>query len=319
MTNNLITRYDARDYIKGDGHIVLSGVGINDWTPYFHFKELQKIGGFESDDCVIFSASEITDAEIDYLISVGKISQTTIDWFTSLGFMDSVNSDDGKPHFHSSPRYWGTLTGNGQNGNALQDPWNVGRKYGAIPWTDLPFDATITTPEQYFAPIPQNLLDKGQQFLMGVGGKNWIQFHWLYNDANGTISFPSLDADRFATPLQIGLNVGSDWNEVSPPVPPVGSPAGHSVTNIASSAQGEVIFDHYVPYVKTLGAGYPIPQVMQAVITITPPPPAPPAPVITNDTPAQAQQATSNWLSQLVAWLSSIIGSTIQGIKGRNK
>jgi hypothetical protein len=48
---------------------------------------------------------------------------------------------------------------------------------------------------------------------------------------------------------------------------------------------------------------------MQAVVTITPPPPAPPAPVITNDTPAQAQQATSNWLSQLVSWLSGIIGS----------
>ena len=298
----LKTEYRATDWIRGvNSPLNLSGTSINDWQPFFHFKERQDID-FETDDCVIFSASEITDAEIDYLISVGKIPQATLDYFTSAGFMDSVNSDDSKPHFHSSPRFWSVLTGNGQNGNNLYDPWDVARKYGAIPWTDLPFDSTITTPEQYFAPIPQNLLDKGALFLAQVGGKNWIQYHWISNN-NGTMPFAQIDLDRYATPLHIGINVGGDWNEVNPPLPAIGLPAGHSVTNIANSEVGEVIYDHYNPFIKTLLNGYPIPQVMQAVVTITPPPPIPTLP------PTPTVQQESNWLTQLVAWLNNLFPS----------
>ena len=321
--NCIINKYDECDWHLGDGNMPekMMGASVNDWTPYFHFMERQLID-FETDCCVIFSAQEIVDAEIDYLISVGKISQSTIDWFTSLGYMDSA-SDDGKPHFHSSPRYWSVLTGNGQNGNALQDPWNVARKYGCIPWTDLPFDSTITTPEQYFAPIPQNLLDKGQQFLLGVGGKNWIQFHWVYENFNAVLPSASVDSARYKTPLHIGVNVGTNWNQVEPSVPVVGSPAGHSISNIADAPNGESCLDHYQPFIKTLVNGYPIPEIMQAVVTITPPPPAPPAPVPTPATPTSpAQPVTvqeySNWLTAILKWLSGIL-STIQGAKGRKK
>lgn len=313
MEHNCIkTDFRPTDWIIGDGNIKLSGVSVNDWTPYFHFKEMQEIG-FDTDCCVIFSASEICDAEIDYLISVGRVSQQTIDWFTSLGFMDSA-SDDGKPHFHSSPRYWSILTGNLQNGNNLYDPWDVARKYGAIPWTDLPFDASITTPAQYFAPIPQTLLDKGQQFILGVGGKNWVTYHWLYNNVQGTILFPTLDADRFATPLHIGINVGTNWNQLEPSIPPIGSGPGHSVTNITNSSVGENIYDHYNPLIKVLGNGYPIPQVLQAVITITPPPPVvvPVIPVL--PTIIAPTQANVTLLTKIVSLYQQILAL----IQGRN-
>ena len=85
----LITRYDPRDFIKGDGNIPekLFAASVNDWTPYFHFKELQMINGYETDCCVIFSASEILDAEIDYLISAGKLSAQTLGTCVSRGWM----------------------------------------------------------------------------------------------------------------------------------------------------------------------------------------------------------------------------------------
>ena len=296
----LITRYDPRDFIKGDGNIPeeLFGASVNDWTPYFHFKELQMINGYETDCCVIFSASEILDAEIDYLISAGKLSAQTIEWFNQLGFMDAINSDDGKAHFHSSPRYWSVLTGNKNNGNALQDPWIAAQKYGAIPWTSLPFDASVANVTDYFAPIPQNLLDLGQQFLIGVGGKKWIQYQWCYNVPGGGIAFPTLDADRARTPLQIGIAVGNYWNQVEPNIQ--GGAPGHSITNYDSAPDGEAVLDHYIPFDKVLVNGYPIPQVLQAIVSINPPPPAPTLP----PNPTVPQEIS--WLTQIANWLRNI-------------
>ena len=308
----LITRYDPRDFIKGDGNIPekLFAASVNDWTPYFHFKELQMINGYETDCCVIFSASEILDAEIDYLISAGKLSAQTIEWFNQLGFMDSINSDDQKAHFHSSPRYWSVLTGNKNNGNALQDPWIAAQKYGAIPWTSLPFDATVADFTDYFAPIPQALLDLGQQFLLGVGGKKWIQYQWCYNISGGGIAFPTLDADRARTPLQIGVAVGNYWNQVEPNIQ--GGAPGHSITNYDSAPDGEACLDHYIPFFKVLVNGYPIPQVLQAIVTITPPPAPPAAPVPTPATPTSPAQPVTVpqlkvWLLALSSWLSNIL------------
>ena len=306
--NDLVTRYDERDYIKGVNSPVVTKAVLpsGDWTPYFHFNELQKINGFETDCCVIFSAQETTDAMMDYLISSGQISKELLGLFTSMGFMDSA-SDDGKPHFHSSARYWSALTGNGQNGNALQDPWNVARKYGCIPYTVLPFDASVT-PQEYFAKPSQTLLNLGQQFLAAVGGANWITYHWIFNQAGGTITFSAIDSERKETPLCIGVAVTDGWNADEPTPPPLGNPAGHSVTNFSRVPDGEEILDHYIPFQKLLVNGYPIPQVMQAVLTITPPPPAPlpPAPTIpANPTPAQAA-TWSTWLTKLATWLGLI-------------
>ena len=65
-----------------------------------------------------------------------------------------TNSLDGKAHFHSSPRFWGVLTGNGANGNNLPDPWDAARKYGVLPYEDLPVSSSMTVAE-YYASIPR--------------------------------------------------------------------------------------------------------------------------------------------------------------------
>jgi len=303
-THNCIKNdYRATDYIKGVNSPLTSQVNVpnGDWTPYFHFRERQEFT-WETDCCVIFAAQESLDAYMDYLISSGGVSAGTIEFFNQLGFMDT-NSDDGKAHFHSSARYWSVLTGNGQNGNNLYDPWDVARKYGCIPWSKLPFDAT-TTIQEYFAPIPQNLLDLGQQFLIGVGGKQWVGYHWIQN--GGACPFPAMDSVRQQSPLCIGVNVGTDWNEVEPPIPQVGLPAGHSIANFARNSAGELIEDHYLPFEKTLVNGYPIPQVMQPVLLIVPPPPAPTVPV---PVPVMTTQQDLTWLQALAAWLKGILGT----------
>lgn len=176
---NLITRVDPRDYVLGDGHIPLKG-GNPDWTGNYWFDELQKIGGFETDCCVIFGEQESFDAQVDRLIQQGQISQSILDWFTLNGYMDSVNSSDGKPHFHTSERFTAYNTGNQFNGNAGQDGWIAMQTYGCIPWSDWPFDSNITQ-ATYFEKPPTPLFDKGLLFLQTIGGKNAIQYHWIIN------------------------------------------------------------------------------------------------------------------------------------------
>ena len=304
----LVIKDDPRDYRLGDGNIVMkANVPDGNWEQYWHFKMLQKIGGFETDLCVIFTACETSvDTYMDFLISTGQLSQKTVDWITSLGFMDSVNSDDGKPHFHSSPLYIGNLTGNGMNGNALQDPWNTMRTYGLVPWSDFPFDMSDDNYAGAFnLAKAQSLIPKGQKFLAGIGGKDAIQFHWIYNNVYGTCPTSSMDTARQTAPLCIGINVGDNWNVVLPPAPPEGSSPGHSVGNLSHPAQGEEAADHYVPFEKFLQSGYPIPQVLQAVITITPPPPAVPSEPINLQNP-QSVSLWEKWLSMLSNWLESI-------------
>ena len=147
----VITRIDSRDYIKGvNSSIPFKAVSNGDWGPRIEFFEPQKINGWDCDGCVLFAAQESFDAQMDNLIQTKQVPQGTLDLFNQLGYMDI--GTDNNPHFHSSPRFLQILTGNGTNGNALQDPWIVIRKYGVLPWKDMPFDSTITQ-EDYFAPI----------------------------------------------------------------------------------------------------------------------------------------------------------------------
>jgi hypothetical protein len=176
------------------------------------------------------------------------------------------------------------------------------RKYGMIPWTDLPFDET-TTPDQYLAPIPQNLLDKGQQFLLGIGGKNSIQYHWVYQGANNV---PAMKQALLQAPLCIGVHTGVDWNSYTP-TDGVGSP-NHSIGIFCvEDLQSFVdIQDHYLQEFKKLGLSYPIPQCLQGVVSIVPPPLAPVLP----PNPTTIQEIS--WLSALANWLRNIF-STLQG------
>lgn len=113
-----------------------------------------------------------------------------------------------------------------------------------------------------------------------------------------------LDSARSTAPICLGIATNDGWNQEYPTPPPEGTPPNHMVDNIANSASGEVIYDHYIPYTKILELTYPINQAIQGVITISSiPVPIPPAPTLpSNPTTPQI----SNWLSQLLVWLGII-------------
>jgi hypothetical protein len=296
---DLVIRTDPRDYVMGDGNVPFKAVSSGNWQPYLDFFERQDIN-YETNGCVLFTAQEDFDAQIENLIQLGKIPTGTLKLFNELGYMDSVNSLDGKPHFHSSPRFLQILTGNGYNGNALQDPWIVMRTKGILPWVDLPFGPTIPQ-SLYLTGITQAMLDKAQQFLLAIGGSSSIQYQQL--NQGGPTNLAVMQQALFQAPLQIGINVGANWNQINPTPPPAGSLPGHSVMNYEIVAGGCWIYDHYEPNPKDLLAGYPVQYVLQAVVSVTPPPPSPELP------PNPTVPQTVDWLTQLQSWLQNLLNS----------
>jgi len=252
------------DYIKGiNSPIVFKAVTDGDWRPYEKFFERQKFT-WETDGCVVFTDQESFDAQVERQIQAGEIDAPTLEFFNQMGFMDT-NSLDGKAHFHSSVRFIQVMTGNGRNGNPLQTPADVMREYGILPWTDLLFDASITL-DEYFAPIPQNLLDKAAMILKTLGGADrLLDSHWI--NAGGETNTSAMDEARKQAPLTIAIFAEApSWNAVNPPIPTPTLTGNHAVLNDWSDANGEWCLDHYPPFEKELLTGYPIHYVYQLVV-----------------------------------------------------
>lgn len=301
--NCLKIRVDATDYIKGVNSPIVFKANTTNWNPYLKFFESQKLQ-FETDGCVLFTAQESFDGQMEYLISSGQISASLLSLFNQLGYMDT-NSLDGKAHFHSSARYLQIMTGNGQNGNSLQDPWNVMRTYGVLPWTDLPYDSTITL-EEYFTTITPAQTAKAAQFLAAIGGKNAIQYHWV--NASGNTNIPSMVNALPQAPLCLGTTVCEPWDQLNPPVCTELNAAHSTLAYEILPNDNVYILDHYVPYDKILNAGYPICYVVQGILSPIPVPSIvlPPIPVLPTNPTAQQELAT---LDLIASWLKTFLSA----------
>lgn len=253
------------DYIKGvNSPIPFKAVTDGNWESHNQFFERQKFD-WDNDGCVLFAGQEDFDAQVDRQIQSGEMDVATLEYLNQMGFMDT-NSRDGKAHFHSSPRFLQVLTRNGQNGNPMTAPGDVMRKYGILPWTDLPFDGTMTI-DEYFAPIPQNLLDKAASILATLRGKdNLLQYHWVNN--GGPTDTAAMDKARQQAPLLIAIFAQApSWNAVQPAIPEPTLIGNHAIENYNSDANGEWCLDHYDPFEKQLLNGYPIHYVMQIIVS----------------------------------------------------
>lgn len=231
-----------------------------DWTKHIWFtNERQKLNGFETDGCEFFSAQQSFDAQMDVLLA--SAPQTVIDRLTSMGFMDM--GTDGTPHFHSSARFMEVMSGVGTKGASSTQVYNTIEKYGILPWTDLPFDATIT-PAEYFAAVPQILQVKALQFVELLGGKNAIKYNWIID--NGTKDIGKIAAALPSAPVCLGIAVTAFWNQPIPGDPIPGDPPAHEVMCYDIQGNNLLILDHYEPPLKTLDIGYPVHFASQIIV-----------------------------------------------------
>ena len=262
-----------------------------DFTPFLPDFDRQKINAYESEACVPFSASQAAaiEVQINKQLESGQLPATTVEWLTTNGYFCT----DGKVHL--SERFVAKVDGTDPAvGTPLQAPWDAMRKYGCLPWSDWPFDESITSDAQFYAPLPQNLLDKAKQFLNYFT----IQYHWLVRNgsAKGT-PITLLKTALQQAPICIGINVGDNWNQVNP-TPTSDLAPEHSVL-IVKMDTATTVLDHYQPFLKVLPFSWNIGYAIQGIVTPILPPPPPPTPPIT-------VPATLTWLQKLTAWLQDI-------------
>lgn len=301
--NNFVVKPRPTDYVLGSNSpILFKSVNPSaDWSSHLEFFDKQKLL-FESSGCVLFSAAESFDAQMNFLLPT--FPQSVVDQIRSMGYLEL--GLDGMPHFHSSPRYLQIKTGNAFNGNAAPDAWDTIRQWGVVPWADLPLDSTITQSE-YLTGVTPAMDAKAAQFLALIGGRQAVQYHWLNNGTQKNV--PQILQQLQQAPICVGVATNDGWNQQYPTDPPLSQGPNHCVMVYA---QGLDILDHYIPFQKVLDSGYPIPFALQGIVnpifTQTVPSPIPPAPTLP---PNPTKPQVSSWLQKLILWLQNIE-------KGRN-
>lgn len=291
MNKHVGIRIDDRDtdYFAGaNSPIEFKAVNpSNDWTPYLPDFDLQKINGYESEACVPFAATQSVETQINYFLKNNLLPASTVQWLQTNGYLEPAGT------IHLSERFIAKVDGTDPaTGTPLQNPWDAFRKFGCLPYKDWPFDSTINSDSEFYAPIPQNLLDKAKQFLNYFA----FQYHKVAWGGTGTPISVMKQALQQA-PLCIGTAVCEPWDQVNVPTCPSVQPE-HS-TMVYSMDTVTHILDHYVPFEKDFQFTYNIPYVMQGIVQIVQPPPTPPAPPIT-------VPAVQTWLSALKAWLLNL-------------
>ncbi len=265
------------DFVMGDGHITLGSlVPSGNWVSHFEFFENQDLGSWgDTNDCVCFAAQEAFDAQMDLLLQTA--SADFVSQIAAMGFLDKGN--DGARHFHSSPRFLGALTGNGTNGNSTQEVFDVMRAFGCLPWAALPYDATVSEADYFTHPNPAHMA-LAAKFLALLGGKQAIQYHQI--SQGSPKNFADIQKALQQAPIEIGVAVAQNWNQVTPsPDPSRTAAPQHCVAAYALIGETLSILDHYVPYEKILDPGYPINYISQLIVTLpTVPVPQPLPPVI---------------------------------------
>lgn len=260
MKHNLVIKPRASDYVLGSNSpLMLKSVSDGDWTTHQCFDELQRNPLFDDDGCAPYYANKNLDVWMDFLMPSLPASVTSqLQPFMQLG-------RDGLGHFHSSPWFTENLTGNGQNGNSLPECMDVIRKYGAIPYSEFNFTDT-TTPAEYFVAPTAEQLGIGVQFLSLMGGKNFLQYHWIANDSPKNLT--QMESAIMQSPLGVGIAVAESWNQETPaPDPLASTPPQHALLVTKIPAPNTQVSDNYLPYVKFLDEGYPINYILQAIVS----------------------------------------------------
>ncbi len=238
------------DYISGDGNLgslpSRNWVPNNNWTPYVVAGERQSGHGFDTNDCTGFSYTNSVEMQFKYMRLNGLIPAKVIDWLNKNGYLD------GNGDLNTSDRALGSMAGTTSKGNSLNKVAETARTIGLIPESKWP--SVFTTYAEYYKPVPQELLNLGQEFLTHFS----LYYEYVPN---------STDPDNMTgAPFYVALVTCSGWSNKNP-VPWCGlTGSNHAVVELKQNPY--VIFDSYDPFIKNLEKGYLIPYKYRVYLTL---------------------------------------------------
>lgn len=248
QTGLIIKAPSPSDYIVGASPVtgqieerLVNGI----WTPYRPTNEVQfKKFAFDTMSCASFSANNVIEYQINWMLQNGKINPEMKAWLNSKGYLE-----DGVCNL--SDRFLAIMSGTTKQGNFFQAVWDSVRNNGVIPERVFPFggntfeeyhDANLITPEM--KALGQEWKTKFEAF-----------YEWITFDNNPDFTIDQLEACKKAlkfAPLHIAIPV----------------PGTHAITLEAIQEPNLTVFDQYPPFVNINQLNYQIHYAMRGYVAL---------------------------------------------------
>jgi len=140
-----------------------------DHTDFLPENEWQRRNNVETMSCVSFSANNIAEIQINWMINLRKINVDALEFLSENDYIAN-----GKVNL--SDRFLAIMSNTTKNGNYLTKVAQTLRKHGAIPEVDLPFGKPADWAEYHNpAVIDEDMLKLGERFLEYFT----IQYEWV--------------------------------------------------------------------------------------------------------------------------------------------
>jgi hypothetical protein len=241
-------------------------VVCEDWKPYLPNPERQKRANWDTMSCVTFSALNVLETQLNFMLATGQIEKWAVEQLIEMGYIV-----DGQ--FNFSERFTAVMSGTTDMGNSLQNVWDSIRHDGLLPERDCPYTDTMTK-AQYFkkdftaaqiekAKLMASVLEDGSEskFIS-------IQYGWVITNSFRLVEweFDEVKANLKQCPLQF-VTPTSNWGK-TPCTPNENETQGSHATMNWKTVEIYDIEDHYLPFLKQLSRDYYIRYAMKAVVTL---------------------------------------------------
>jgi hypothetical protein len=254
MNHGVIIKKRNTDYIAGQETAIVFKEIKDDgnWFECLPKNEPQSFG-FDTMSCVTFSALNLIETQVNFLVSAGLISTENIKKLTDWGFFEN-----GK--FNCSDRFTAKMSGTTKSGNTLQAVWDSIRKDGLVPESTWPATG-IKDWDGWNSEIPQQVKDFAKNILTCLDFK----YEWIITGNCGKPDKAKIKEALKQCPLQIAAPCcPKDDKEI---YRPCGSCVTQHATEIYNATDDFYFqFDSYDKYIKTLSNDYPMPYILKGVV-----------------------------------------------------
>lgn len=241
------------DYLLGSATQIQVSRIVNDWTIYLsHPYDTQRSNVVDFLDCVTFSAGHSIEMQLNYLMAINQLSDEALHFFHNNNYIvDGV--------FRISKRFNAKLNGTDKlKGNYLTTVADHFRSDGFIPDSMWSETADMTW-EQYYAPVPQNLIDLGKKVLLFIS----IQYQ--------LVPATNVIAALQSTPLQVATEICPGWDSGEVVKKCSGQILAHATVIYGQQPSGNwKNLDQYPPYLQILAADYELPVNLQYIVLMKP-------------------------------------------------
>ena len=181
---------------------------LANWIPYMSLPyRTQWEQTWDEDNCATRAAIEVLEAILNYYLKNNLFSQPIVDFLNKNGFINSLG------WVKLSIRYSATTnntTSNGVSVDTVFDNFNI---CGVVPESWYPDPPTPFSWNTYYAPVPQNIIELGEQL------PKLIKVDWtvIVNDDWQTPNIPLLQQHLQNCPIYFASNYGSIVNGIEQP------------------------------------------------------------------------------------------------------